>query len=172
MQHKADFKLIQTRKVLSCCPGHNISTLYQTYQHATANIGRAYMTFSLCHKGNCKNRNSLNATFARPAPPFSLPPLLCMQPIGICIRILTMQKSSEEAAEDEQNIKHEGRQTLLAITWLRSLGWPLQASGGYANGGRCVPSSSPSAASAAATPQYAWRRTDWKRIKVANQCAL
>lgn len=98
-----------------------------------------------------------------------------MQPIGIGIRILTMQKSTEKAEEDEQNIKHEGRQTLLAITWLRSLGWPLQASGGYANGGRCVPFPSPSAASgaaAAATPQYAWRRTDWKRIKVANQCAL
>lgn len=76
---------------------------------------------------------------SRPAPPSSLPPLLCMQPIGIGIRILTMQKSSEKEEEDEENIKHERRQTLLAITWLRC--WPLQASGGYANGGRCVPSS-------------------------------
>lgn len=42
-----------------------------------------------------------------------------------------------------------------------------------------APSPSPSPpAAAAATPapaaaaQSAWRRTDWKRIKVANQCAL
>lgn len=92
-----------------------------------------------------------------------------MQPIGIGIRILTMQKSSEKEEEDEENIKHErgdkhcwqspgsgaGRFKLQGVMLMAEDVFP--------------PPASPSSA---ATPQYAWRRTDWKRIKVANQCAL
>lgn len=46
-----------------------------------------------------------------------------------------------------------GTQTFLAITWRRLPPPPVML--GYANGGSCASMS-----------------TDWKRIKVANQCAL
>lgn len=50
------------------------------------------LTWLSATKANAKTEIRWMRRFqARPAPPFSLPPLLCMQPIGIGIRILTMQ---------------------------------------------------------------------------------
>lgn len=66
---------------------------------------------------------------SRPAPPSSLPPLLCMQPIGIGIRILTMKKSSEKQrrmrkisnTREETNIAGNHLAPVLAASSFRGL---------------------------------------------------